>query len=218
MRYHYISIVLAVFVTLTFTSSFILGDLQAQQNQKSVTAGKESATAENKPATAEKKSATTGEELLTVKLQAPENKLNQAYLGINGETFNISDISASVVIVQIFSMYCPHCQRDAPNMNNFFNLIQKSESYKDKIKLIGIGVGNSLFEVDFFRKTYSVEFPLLPDQDFKIHKLLGQVRTPYFIGFKRLKDGSLKLFMSESGGDREPQVFIEQIIKQAGRL
>lgn len=201
MRYHYIVKVLTLVFILTFISSFIPGNPQAQQNQKSANAGKQSGT--------------TGEELLTVTLKAPEDKLHQTYLGIGDKNFNIADIAARVVLVEIFSMYCPHCQKDAPNMNAFFSLVKKSNSYRDRIKLIGIGVGNSAFEVDFFRKNYSIEFPLLPDQDFKIHKLLGGVRTPYFIGFKLLKDGSASVFLSEAGGDREPESFLQQIIQQA---
>ncbi|MBF0241041.1 MAG: redoxin domain-containing protein [Desulfamplus sp.] len=187
-----------IIVTLMFVLSFILSftikDLDAQQNQKS--------------------NNVVGDGLIGASLQLPDNDSYKSYLKITGKSFTISDIAADIVIVQIFSMYCPHCQKDAPNMNSFFNLLKNSESYKDRIKLIGIGAGNSAFEVDFFRKTYLVEFPLLDDQDFKIHKLLGEVRTPYFIGFKRLKDGSLKIFLSEAGGDREPKAFLDQIIKQ----
>ncbi|MBF0259788.1 MAG: TlpA family protein disulfide reductase [Desulfamplus sp.] len=174
-----------------------------------------------------------GLQLSTVDFEPPDNVVHQAYLGLNrknlsDKTFNINDINADVVLVEIFSMYCPHCQKDAPNMNAFFNLIQKNESYRDRIKLIGIGVGNSAFEVDFFRKTYNIEFPLFSDPDFRIHKLLGGVRTPYFIGIKKLKNGpqtvdgsktvldnSLKVFLSESGGERQPEAFLQQIIKQA---
>ncbi|MBF0469373.1 MAG: TlpA family protein disulfide reductase [Desulfamplus sp.] len=194
---------------------------------------------------AQPKDPMTGIQLSTVDFEPPENMAHQAYLGVSRQnpgdkTFDINDINADVVLVEIFSMYCPHCQKDAPNMNAFFNLIQKNELYRDRIKLIGIGVGNSAFEVDFFRKTYNIEFPLFPDPDFKIHKLLGGVRTPYFIGIKRLKNGSqtvdssqkadssqkvdssqtvsdnsLKVFLSESGGERQPEVFLQQIIKQA---
>ncbi|MBF0209329.1 MAG: redoxin domain-containing protein [Desulfamplus sp.] len=183
-----------IIVTLIFVLSFTIKNLDAQQNQKS--------------------NNVVGDGLIGANLQLPDNDFYKSYLKITGKSFTISDIAADIVIVQIFSMYCPHCQKDAPNMNSFFNLLKNSESYKDRIKLIGIGAGNSAFEVDFFRKTYLVEFPLLDDQDFKIHKLLGEVRTPYFIGFKRLKDGSLKIFLSEAGGDREPKAFLDQIIKQ----
>lgn len=190
MSYYYITKLLIVFTLVI--SSFITADLQAQPQKAMV-----------------------GDALLNVALEAPESRKQRNYLGINSKTFHISDITATVVLVEIFSMYCPHCQKDAPNMNVFFNLLEKNGPYRDKIKLIGIGVGNSPFEVDFFRKTYTIEFPLFSDPDFNIHKLLGGVRTPYFIGIRRLQDGSSRIFLSEAGGEREPKAFLEQIIKEA---
>ena len=54
--------------------------------------------------------------------------------------------------------------------------------------MIGICVGNSINEVNFFKESYRIPFPVFPDEDFKIHKAWGEVRIPYFVG--TLKDGS----------------------------
>jgi hypothetical protein len=82
--------------------------------------------------------------------------------------------------------------------------------------MIGIGVGNSEFEVDYFRKQYDIRFPLFPDQDFTIHKTVGEVRTPYFIGVRFKENGSSKVFLSESGPRGKPKVFFRKLLKQSG--
>ena len=153
-----------------------------------------------------------------ITLSVPELQTHQDYLGItnNTKTFHIPEIKAEVVLIEIFSMYCPYCQKDAPVVNELYNKIAQDEKLKNKIKLIGIGAGNSLFEVEFFQKTYHVNFPLFPDSNFFIHKMLGGVRTPYFIGVKMSKDGTQSVFYSKGGAIENASKFLNLILSKAG--
>jgi peroxiredoxin len=159
-----------------------------------------------------------GGKLPDIRLPIPADAGYQKYLGIKGEgTFSLPQIKASVVIVEIFSMYCPHCQREAPSINDLYSKIQSSTKLKDKVKLVGIGVGNSPYEVEYFKKTYSIQFPLFSDGEFIIHKQLGEVRTPYFIGIKNHKDGSHTLFYSKLGGIADNTGFLKLIQAQLNK-
>lgn len=105
---------------------------------------------------------------------------HMSHLGLKGPSpRHLLDIKAKTVILVAFSMYCPHCQREAPALNELNDLIQ-SRGLADEIKLIGVGIGNSDFEVQVFRDKYAITFPLFSDPDFTVNKDIGEVGTPFF--------------------------------------
>jgi peroxiredoxin len=102
------------------------------------------------------------------------------HLGLKGPApRHLSEINAKTVILVAFSMYCPHCQREAPALNDL-NALIASRGLSEEVKLIGVGIGNSDFEVQVFRDKYATTFPLFSDPDFRINKELGEVGTPFF--------------------------------------
>jgi thiol-disulfide isomerase/thioredoxin len=158
-----------------------------------------------------------GEMLPVMSLPIPKSPAEKSYLGLSGEGFfKIPQIKAKVVIIEIYSMYCPYCQKDAPGVNELYSLIENDPDLKDKIKIIGIGAGNTPFEVGMYKKTYSVPFPLFPDQDFTIHKACGEVRTPYFIVVKINEAGSHLIVHSQLGEYPGAKPFLELVLKSSG--
>ena len=159
----------------------------------------------------------TCDKLPDIKLSVPKNPLHRDYLGLPDETFfKIPQIKAKVVIIEIFSMYCPYCQREAPEGNRLYNIIESDPALKGKIKVIGIGTGNSSFEVDVFRNQYSVPFPLIADEDYSVHKSFGEVRTPYFLGIKINEDGTHRVFYSKLGEFTGAEPFLTLMIQLSG--
>ena len=169
------------------------------------------------PALAANKPPQKGEGLPAINLPVPKNPDEKTYLGLSGSgTFKISQIKAKVVIVEIFSMYCPYCQKDAHGVNKLYRLIENNPDIKNKIKIIGIGTGNSSYEVEVFRKTYNVPFPLFPDKDFTIHKACGEVRTPYFMVVKINEDGTHQIVHTQLGEYPGAEPFLELVLKASG--
>ena len=80
----------------------------------------------------------------------------------------------------------------------------------------GADGGADDFEVNFFRKKYEVPFPLFTDQDYAIHKAIGEVNTPYFIGVRLKGDGNAEVFYSKLGGFENANKFLDSMVKLSG--
>ena len=155
-----------------------------------------------------------------VTLTLPDNKSHMEYLGINGspgETFSITDIKTDILLIELFSMYCPYCQAEAPLVNEFYELATAQEKEKGiRIKLIGLGASNTQFEVEYFRDTYDVPFPLFPDKDLSMYKKFGGEGTPGFIGclFKEGKEPVI--IVRQSGGFETAEEFLALLLQRGG--
>jgi len=146
---------------------------------------------------------------------SPETK---AYLGLDasGQGFVLSDLTAQVVIVEIFSMYCPYCQEEAPVTQELFSLIH-TQGLDGKVKIIGIGAGNTQFEVDVFHDKYGIPFPLFPDEGYAVHKACGEVGTPFFyVLAKDPKSGAYVVRHVQEGQMEGAKSFLDTVLKKTG--
>ncbi len=145
---------------------------------------------------------------------SPEHR---AYLGIAQKAgpASLADISAPVVVVEIFSMYCPHCQKEAPALNALFDFLERN-GHAGKVKILGIGAGNSAMEVDIFRAKFEPRFPLVPDQDFTMHDACGRVGTPFFYVLARKPgEAAYTVVISRLGRMDSPESFAKDILAAA---
>jgi peroxiredoxin len=158
-----------------------------------------------------------GEPFPAITLPIPKDAEEKNYLGLTGSgSFKITQVKAQAVLIEIYSMYCPYCQKDAPGINELFQAIEKDPELKGRIKIIGLGAGNSAYEVGVYKKTYNVPFPLIPDERFALHKALGETRTPYFILVRIDQGGTGLVTYSELSGFKGVESFLEIIRKSAG--
>ena len=152
-----------------------------------------------------------------VKLSMPDDPDVKAYLGIKQKSGQVmlSDMDGEIIIIEIFSMYCPYCQRHAPTANKLYQAIEEGKETRGKIKLIGIGAGNSPYEVNFFKKKYGVPFPLFDDANSAVLNSLQGIRTPTYFGIR--KNGkTLSVFFTQQGPYDDAQTFLQTVLKKSG--
>ncbi|MDK2921627.1 MAG: hypothetical protein PWR24_1184 [Desulfonauticus sp.] len=118
-----------------------------------------------------------------------ENGLDPAY-----QFKSLDEIESKVVVVQIFNMYCPHCQKDAPVVNKLYAKL-RADFPASKVTLLGLGIGNTKREVEVFRNSFKIEFPLFWDEQNRFLELFGNLGTPYFFVLKKTDKGFRVVYM-----------------------
>lgn len=158
-----------------------------------------------------------GGKLPVINLPIPKDPNEKNYLGLSGTGyFNIPRIKTQMVIIKVFNIYCPNCQSIASATAELFHHIENDPSLKGKIKLIGIGAGNSAYEVESFKKTFHIPYPVFPDEDYIIHKALGEVRIPFFIAIEIHRDGSHEVVYTQLGAFAGVELFLEPLLEASG--
>ncbi|MCE5335949.1 MAG: TlpA family protein disulfide reductase [Desulfobacteraceae bacterium] len=157
-----------------------------------------------------------GETFPELQLPLPQKVEEREYLKIESGPFRLSQIKTDIVIVEVFSMYCPHCQREAPNVNALFKALSNRKELKNRVTLIGIGAGNTPYEVNAFRNLYKIQYPLFPDGDLGLHKKLGEVNTPYFFVVWNKPNAGRRVVYSKVGSIGDPNAFIQMISSKTG--
>lgn len=151
-----------------------------------------------------------GKTLPQVILDGPASLEEKQYLGLKDlKSFPISQIPAKLILIEIFSFYCPICHKQAPIANKLYKFIQQDPELSKNIKMMGIGAGNNSREVDAYKANFRVSFPLFCDPHYKIHKELGEPRTPFTI----LANRNGKILLTHSGVIEDTDEFMSKIRK-----
>jgi len=169
------------------------------------------------PAFASGSTPVRGGKLPALRLPIPTDSDEKIYLGLSGEGFfDIPQIKAEGVLIKIFNIYCPVCQSSALAMAKLYRQIENNPDLKNKIKLIGIGAGNTPTEIEAFKQTHNIPFPIFPDEDLTIHNSLGEVRIPSFIAIRIEKDGSHEIVHTHLGGLTDTTPFLALMVEACG--
>ncbi|OHE59983.1 MAG: hypothetical protein A2Z47_03390 [Thermodesulfovibrio sp. RBG_19FT_COMBO_42_12] len=138
---------------------------------------------------------------------------DKKYLCLSGrKAYSLSHIQADFILVEIFSIYCPICQKHADKFNRLHKMVQEDSLVSKNMKMIGIGAGNNDREIAYFRKYFNISFPLIPDSDYKIHKALKETRAPFIaIIDKRSKPYKILTILDFN---KEPEILLKDIRTQ----
>jgi len=151
----------------------------------------------------------TGETFPATLLFASSSQ-DERSLGLTGgEGFPVRDIPADAVLIEFFSMYCPHCQADAPDTVTLYELIQTDDELYTSLKFIGIGITNSDYEVEVFREEYEIPFPLFSDKEGVFIEDVGVRRTPTYMLVTRDESGDMVVVFTQVGKIDDPAEFFE---------
>ena len=115
-------------------------------------------------------------------LPAPSDPTSRNYLGALGnDNFTLKEVKADLIVVEILSVYCPSCQRQIMAYNKLYDLIEKDQQTRGRIKIIGIAAGNSQAEAKDFVERYNSRFPIIPDPQYHLYNAIGETRAPFTI-------------------------------------
>lgn len=152
----------------------------------------------------------------TVILEAPDQPRIRSNLGLDSgaKTFALSDIQADLIIVEVMDMYCRYCQKSAPAANRLQQQLAE-RSLGKRVKMIGIAMGNSRFEANFFARKYHVRFPLFPDPDSTVRDALGRIGTPSFYALE-IRNGTAVITGVHHGvlNAGDPKRFLDRVLRQ----
>ena len=125
------------------------------------------------------KTISTGMSLPQFTLDAPSTETEQKYLGLTErEPFSISQVPARIIVLELFGIYCPHCRKQAPELNKIYNFIKNDPKLSNGIKMVGIGAGADTKQVGSWKTTLHVPFPLFPDPKTTIWQKFGKPGVP----------------------------------------
>jgi len=106
-----------------------------------------------------------------------------------GTTFKLNDVREEVLVVIGFDMYCHVCQAEAPRMVKFARAI-KAQPGGSRVKVIGLGIGDTPMETATFASKFGLPFPTYSDRSNAIAKSIATpVRVPSIMILKRTGSG-----------------------------
>jgi len=148
-------------------------------------------------------------------LLTPGSAAHRSYLGLSKSAntpFALHEIKADVLVVIGFDMYCTVCRREAPQMVEIFHSL-KSRPGGDRVRVIGLGIGDTPMEAATFASRGHLPFPVFPDRSNAIAKsIVKPVRVPGVFILKR-GPGGFQLVERQPRIPKDVNTFADKVMK-----
>jgi thiol-disulfide isomerase/thioredoxin len=112
------------------------------------------------------------------------------YLGLGQRrNFSLDDIKARLILVDFISTNCNFCIQSIPTMNEIYKAVEKDPGLRGNVKMVAVAAGGTLTEIDYFKKTYGLLFPIFADPEYEAHESVGEPRVPFLIFARKDRQG-----------------------------
>ncbi len=148
------------------------------------------------------------------------NEQHREYLGIASQsTLSLSQVHAERLIVVIFNTFCTICQADATMLNMAYEVVDQDPILKGRVKMIGIAAGNTAMEVEQFRQSHNVPFPLFSDPDFKMDRAIPKdLRTPILLSVNNAQGEPLRVVKVHTGALKRVEDIFDDLFQRRAAL
>ncbi|SDB09677.1 Peroxiredoxin [Desulfonatronum thiosulfatophilum] len=131
--------------------------------------------------------------------------------------FLLADVPAEFVLLKYYSEHCSQCVQEAQLYNRLFAMIQEDPGLRERLKLIGIGVGDSQRSVLRFKRTHNVPYPLLADERRILFDSVGGGEIPLIYLVRILPDSRVQVVYYHEGHIEDLGSFFDLLNKMTTR-
>lgn len=139
-----------------------------------------------------------------VQIEAPTLTLTD----IHGTQHSLSDYRGQVVLVNLWATWCPPCQAELPNLQDYFNNHQN-----EGFTVIAIEVGDPTSDVISFVQKHGLNFPIWLDPNYlAAHDAFKTMNLPSSYVMDR--NGVIRLEWAGAISEQNLEKYIEPLIKE----
>ncbi len=112
------------------------------------------------------------------------------YLGIGEkETFSLANIEANVLVINFLDTNCVYCIKSLSAFKEVFQKVEQDQDLRNRIKILGIGAGDTPAEIAALNEKYKIPYPIIPATEFEANRTVNEPTVPFVVVTRRDQQG-----------------------------